>query len=68
MVKSPVKSKTRFTLTDGAYPIRLDQEDKNHFTVVYGQQVKTNLSHSEAACNLGECIMHSLALQGKLKE
>lgn len=61
-----MKARTCFSLPDGEFPIRLDQTGRNTFTVTYGKQVKPNLTYSEAARELGECIMHERACAGKL--
>lgn len=50
----------------GNFEIRLEQQGKDRFTVVYGLQVKKDLDYATAAAELGACIMHSLALEGKL--
>jgi hypothetical protein len=50
----------------GDFEIRLEQQGKDRFTVVYGLQVKKDLDYAAAASELGACIMHSLALEGKL--
>ena len=55
-----------YTFENGAFPIHLDQQGKDRFTVVYGLQVKNDLDYSEAAMELGSCIMHALACEGKL--
>lgn len=46
-------------------PVALRQQGKR-FTVEYGNHARTGLSYAEAAEELGECIMHSLACAGKL--
>ena len=53
-----------FTVFDGA--IRLTQEGVDRFTVHYGKQVTGNLTYSDAARELGACIMHAAAGQGML--
>jgi hypothetical protein len=55
-----------YTRPDGAYPIHLDQVGKDNFIVTYGLQVKDHLTYSQAAKELGCCIMHSLACEGEL--
>ena len=55
-----------YTFENGAWPIHLDQQGKDRFTVVYGLQVKKDLNYGEAASELGSCIMHALACEGKL--
>ena len=46
------------------WPIRLLQCGIDSFT--YGKQVKQGLNYSRAASELGACIMHALACDGKL--
>lgn len=36
------------------------------FRVTYGAQVKENLTYAQAAKELGECILHALACEGKI--
>lgn len=59
-------STVNFELTDLAFPIRLEQQGVDQFTVVYGLQVKRDLSYAQAATELGECIMHALACDSRL--
>lgn len=56
-----------FELPDAAFPIKLEQTGKNSFTVTYGLQVKSRLAYGAAAAELGECIMHALACEGKIE-
>ena len=58
--------KTCFELPEAAFPIKLEQDARGKFRVTYGQQVRTNLGYSAAAHELGECIFHALACDGKL--
>jgi hypothetical protein len=51
---------------DLPYPLALIQNGRNRFTVRYGLQIKRGLTYSEAAKEYGACLMHALALQGKL--
>jgi hypothetical protein len=53
-------------LAEMAFPIALIQNGVNRFTVKYGLQIKAKLTYSEAASELGACIMHALACDGKL--
>lgn len=46
------------------YQISLAQQGPNLFTVTYGKQVHYGLTYREAAVEIGECIMHSLACEG----
>ena len=55
-----------YTFENGAFPIHLDQQGRDRFTVIYGKQVKNDLTYGEAASELGTCIMHALACEGML--
>lgn len=44
-----------------AFPIELRQTGNDDFHVIYGSQVKNNLSYERAADELGSCLMHALA-------
>ena len=46
--------------------ISLEQTGLDRFTVTYFLQVKDQLNYSQAAHELGACIMHHLACEGKL--
>ena len=61
------------------FNIQLRKKSSNNFTVVYGKHTKHGLSYVvygkhtkhglsylDASHELGECIMHALALEGKL--
>lgn len=61
-----MKKKICFQTSDGAFPITLYQTGRDRFTVVYGLQGKRDLDYSAAAHELGACIMHSAACEGKL--
>lgn len=47
-------------------PIKLTQQGINNFTVTYWKHVKSDLSYAEAIEELGSCIMHALACEGKV--
>lgn len=49
-----------------AYPPTLYQTGFDKFAVRYGLQLKEGLSYAEAAAELGACIMHALACEGRL--
>ncbi len=49
-----------------AFPIQLFQRGKDSFRVVYGLQITDHLTYAQAATELGACIMHALALEGRL--
>lgn len=46
--------------------VELIQNGKDNFTVRYFKQVTDMLTYSQAATELGSCIMHALACEGKL--
>jgi len=48
--------------------IELYQTGLNRFTVYYGLHVKENLDYSQAAKEIGECILHNAACQGYLDD
>lgn len=48
------------------YEIKLHQVVEDSFCVTYGKQTSVGLTYSQAAQELGECIMHALACEGKL--
>lgn len=52
--------------TDLAFPISLSQQGPDNFTVVYGKQIRRNLSYAQAAVEYGACVMHALACMGRL--
>lgn len=53
---------------DLAFPVKLEQHtDDLTFRVTYGNEVVDRLSYEDAARNLGECVMHALACNGKLQ-
>lgn len=56
------------SIKDLAFPVQLHQQSLNRFTVVYGQQMAKDLPYTEAALELGSCIMHSLSCEGKLDD
>jgi hypothetical protein len=48
------------------YGIKLEQLNSGRFRVTYGLQVKTGLTYSDAATELGAAIMHQAACNGLL--
>ena len=59
---------TVFKTEIAGYEITLQQNSKGEFIVGYGyQQYKTN-SYEQAARELGACIMHALACDGKFED
>lgn len=61
-----MKPQVCFEEVRGAWPIRLTQTGIDRFTVTYGLQVKKGLSYTEAALELGACLMHAAACDGVL--
>jgi hypothetical protein len=53
-------------VTDVPFGVELYQQGVDCFAVVYGQQVKTNLTYAQAAAEYGQCIMHALACASML--
>ena len=50
-----------------SFPIRLEQTGIESFTVTYGRQITKQLDYNQAALELGACLMHALACEGKLE-
>jgi hypothetical protein len=50
----------------GQYEVTLEQSKQGWFLVKYGKQVAPFLDYSEAATELGTCIMHAVACNGDL--
>jgi len=62
-----MKSQVCFTTGSGKFGIiTLTQEGLDSFSVSYGLQIKTKLPYAKAATELGACIMHAAASEGKL--
>lgn len=55
-----------FEESNGSYPVRLIQTGFDAFTVSYGLQVKRGLNYADAAAELGTCLMHLCACEGRL--
>lgn len=68
MVRRPGKEPAMTNQLCFAYDntIELVQTGFDKFTVRYGLQVKENLDYGRAAAELGACIMHSVACDGRL--
>ncbi len=49
------------------YAVSIKQTSKKRYTVTYGLQVRTGLSYSEAAKELGLCLMHSMACESLIE-
>lgn len=62
----PMKPKTCIKIDNLAFPIELQQVGAR-FRVIYGQQVKSNLSYSEACDELGTAMMHAAACDGLIE-
>jgi hypothetical protein len=58
--------KTVYRVEIAGMDITLRKHSNNNFTVVYHKQVREGLTYADAAHELGECIMHALACEGKL--
>ena len=60
--------KTVIEFNDLAFPIKVEQaEDGNaRFRVTYGQQQRRTLTYLEAAREVGHCLFHALACDGRL--
>lgn len=59
--------KVCWLFADLAFPITLEQNKSTLlFTVSYGSSVKLRLPYDKAATELGCCIMHALACDGRL--
>lgn len=50
----------------GSQMIELRQQGRNRFSVRYGLALYGHLDYGEAAAELGRCIMHAAACDGKL--
>jgi hypothetical protein len=59
-------SKVCYQVTLAGFEITLSQKGKDNFAVQYGKQYTEGLPYSEAAFELGACIMHALACDSKL--
>lgn len=57
-----------FKLELDSFNIELIQTGKNRFKVIYGLQVKEDLSYNQAATELGRSILHCLSCDGKIQE
>ena len=61
-----MKEKIVYSVEIAGYQLLLVNAYKHGFYVVYGVQIKSGLSLLEAAHEFGECMIHALALDGKL--
>ena len=52
---------------DGQFTVSLWQS-RSGFAVVYGQQLTAPLTYTQAAQELGECLMHALSCQGAMEQ
>lgn len=67
-----IMARRRYTLVsehpiDGQFTVSLWQ-NRSGFAVVYGLQLTTPLTYSQATQELGECLMHAMSCQGALAE
>lgn len=54
-----------FKTVIAGYEIKMCKDKrKDIFTVKYGSDVRSKLNYTQAAQELGECIMHALACEG----
>jgi len=56
-----------FEINMGTFPISVTQLGKDKFQVTYGEQFKVG-DYAAMSKELGECIFHSLALNGVLRD
>lgn len=57
-----------FKTVIAGYEIRMSKDKrKDIFTVQYGKDVRSKLNYTQAAQELGECIMHALACEGVME-
>jgi hypothetical protein len=59
----PLKRTLCHELSLAGFAIQLWQEGRDNFKVIYGKQVKANLTYERAATEYGACIMHALACE-----
>ena len=52
---------------DGQFTVSLWQS-RSGFAVVYGLQLAAPLTYTQAAQELGECLMHALSCQGAMEQ
>lgn len=57
-----------FSIKIAGYEINLLKNTKYDYIVQYGRQQYAPKYYAEAAEELGRCIMHALACEGKLNE
>lgn len=55
-----------FEELSSGFPVRLIQTGFDQFTVQYGKQIKRGLNYGDAASELGACLMHLCACEGRL--
>lgn len=61
-----MKTTTCINLETLAFPVKVEQNGVDRFTVTYGMQVKKNLNYVQAAHEFGECVFHALACDSLL--
>lgn len=52
----------------GQFPVKLEQRASGAFRVTYGAEVKDNLTYSEAAEQMGYCLMHAMACNSLIND
>ena len=57
-----------FKIEIAGHQITLMQNSKGEFVVQYGYQQFTTKYYAEASKELGKCIMHALACEGKITD
>ena len=55
-----------FEIEIAGYKITLMQNSKDEFVVQYGYHQYITKNYAEAAKELGQCILHALACEGKI--
>lgn len=64
--------KTLFETKIAGFDIKLTRSEArprgSNYAVSYGKQFNCHLTYEEAAKELGECILHALACEGKLDD
>lgn len=60
------KEKLCWENAEFGFNISLHQRGRDNFKVVYGKQVKENLTYGQAARELGSCLMHAMSCEGRV--
>lgn len=57
-----------FKTVIAGYEIKMSKDKhRDIFTVQYGSDIRSKLNYTQAAQELGECIMHALACEGVME-